>query len=142
MKLAVKVKFVAERFTSDLNDPDSSLFKNLTAKIEREVWRNSVVNFKSKKKKLNILEFLRVRSPLLSLSNCSDSKSLVSKIAGLTYPVTARRHFDVYTTSITLKRCHMDVKTTLCAYWVVVTIIRSSSFIERHFIITKCLTTP
>ena len=53
VKLAVEVKFVAERFTSDLNDPDSSLFKNLTAKIEREVWRNSVINFKSKKKVLS-----------------------------------------------------------------------------------------
>ena len=32
-------------------------------------------------------------------------------------PVSTRRRFDVNTTSITLKRRHMDVKTTLCAYW-------------------------
>ena len=36
----------------------------------------------------------------------------------LYYPVNTRRRFDVYTTSITLKRRRMDVKTTLCAYWV------------------------
>ena len=29
----------------------------------------------------------------------------------------ALRRFDVYTTSIALKRRRMDVKTTLCAYW-------------------------
>ena len=34
------------------------------------------------------------------------------------YPVSTRRCFDVYTTSITLKRRRMDVKTTSCAYWV------------------------
>ena len=34
------------------------------------------------------------------------------------FPVSTRRRFDVYTTSITLKRRRMDVKTTLCAYWV------------------------
>ena len=34
------------------------------------------------------------------------------------YPISTRRHFDVHTTSITLKRRRMDVKTTLCAYWV------------------------
>ena len=32
-------------------------------------------------------------------------------------PVSTRRRFDVYTTSITLKRRRMDVKTTSCAYW-------------------------
>ena len=32
-------------------------------------------------------------------------------------PVSTRRRFDVYTTSITLKRRRMDVKITLCAYW-------------------------
>ena len=33
------------------------------------------------------------------------------------FPVSTWRRFDVYTTSIALKRRHMDVKTTLCAYW-------------------------
>ena len=32
--------------------------------------------------------------------------------------VSIRRYLDVYTTSITLKRYRMDVKTTSCAYWV------------------------
>ena len=32
-------------------------------------------------------------------------------------PVRTRRHFDVHTTSITLKRRRTNVKTTLCAYW-------------------------
>ena len=32
-------------------------------------------------------------------------------------PVSTRRRFDVYTTSIRLKRRRMDVKTTSCAYW-------------------------
>ena len=31
-----------------------------------------------------------------------------------TYPVSIRRRFDVHTTSITLKRRRMDVKTTSC----------------------------
>ena len=37
VKLAVKVKFVEETFTSELDDPDSMVYKNLTAKIEKEV---------------------------------------------------------------------------------------------------------
>ena len=32
-------------------------------------------------------------------------------------PVSTRRRFDAHTTSITLKRRLMDVKTTSCAYW-------------------------
>ena len=32
-------------------------------------------------------------------------------------PVSTRRHFDVYTTSMTLKRPRTDFKTTSCAYW-------------------------
>ena len=32
-------------------------------------------------------------------------------------PVSIRRCFDVYTTFITLKRRHMDVKATSCAHW-------------------------
>ena len=36
-----------------------------------------------------------------------------------TFPVTTRHRFDVHTTSITLKRRRMDVKTTSCAYWVI-----------------------
>ena len=31
------------------------------------------------------------------------------------HPLGKRCHFDVYATSITLKRRHVDVKTTLCA---------------------------
>ena len=33
------------------------------------------------------------------------------------HSVRTRNRFDVYTTSITLKRRRLDVKTTLCAYW-------------------------
>ena len=40
-------------------------------------------------------------------------------------PVRTRRRFDVHTTSITLKRRRMDVKTTPCAYWVPVLKISS-----------------
>ena len=36
---------------------------------------------------------------------------------GNSIPVRTRHRFDVYTTSITLKRRRLDVKTTLCAYW-------------------------
>ena len=36
----------------------------------------------------------------------------------LHYPVSTRRRVDVHTTSKTLKQRRMDVKTTLCAYWV------------------------
>ena len=32
-------------------------------------------------------------------------------------PVSTRHRFDIHTTSITLKRRRMDVKTTSCAYW-------------------------
>ena len=36
---------------------------------------------------------------------------------GNSIPVRIRHRFDVYTTSITLKRRRLDVKTTLCVYW-------------------------
>ena len=36
--------------------------------------------------------------------------------------------FDVHTTSITLKRRHMDVKTTSCSYWDVYVVIGSPSY--------------
>ena len=34
-----------------------------------------------------------------------------------TNPVRAQRCLDIYTTSITLERRYMNVRTTLCAYW-------------------------
>ena len=43
--------------------------------------------------------------------------SSMYKIKRFRCPVSTRRRFDVYKTSITLKRRRMDVKTTLCAYW-------------------------
>ena len=43
--------------------------------------------------------------------------SFRNTIQTLSLLASTRRRFDVYTTSITLKRCRMDVKTTLCAYW-------------------------
>ena len=41
----------------------------------------------------------------------------IKKYTDYSIPVSTRRRFDVHTTSITLKRRRMDVKTTLCAYW-------------------------
>ena len=34
------------------------------------------------------------------------------------YFVRTQRRFNVFTTSITLERCRVNVETTLCAYWV------------------------
>ena len=50
--------------------------------------------------------------------NTGKQLFLLFAITQCNFPVSTRRRFDVYTTSITLKRRHMDVKTTLCAYWV------------------------
>ena len=43
--------------------------------------------------------------------------------------------FDVHTTSITLKRRHMDVKTTSCAYWVVYKMVNQSRDLKSMFYI-------
>ena len=48
-------------------------------------------------------------------------------------PVSARRRFDVHATSITLKRRRMDVKTTLCVYWVWI-------FLSRIASLNSCIT--
>ena len=60
--------------------------------------------------------------------------------ATLIYISPIRRCFDVYTTSITLKRRRMDVKTTSCAYWAYVLFIlflqRNQSNIFYHYCIS------
>ena len=45
-------------------------------------------------------------------------------------PVCTRHRFDVYTTSITLKRRRLDVKTTLCAYW--------DTILQHHRLLLAC----
>ena len=87
---------------------------DMTTKINQRVTENKVES--------NIKECRYV--------DCSKFKSCFSKFDGISalhlnisslskhidsFPVSTQRRFDVYTT---LKRRHMDVKTTLCAYWV------------------------
>ena len=54
---------------------------------------------------------------LISLSQSALTADGIFSVKTDDSPVSTRRCFDVYTTSITLKRRRMDVKTTLCAYW-------------------------
>ena len=61
---------------------------------------------------LTVSEKYQYRFPRLSLFCGGDF------LYTLCYPVSTRRRFDVYTTSIMLKRRLMDVKTTSCVYWV------------------------
>ena len=53
------------------------------------------------------------------------------------FPVSTQRRFDVYTTSITLKRRRMNVKTTLCAYWVMLKTSFGSFLSKRSLLRTS-----
>ena len=53
------------------------------------------------------------------------------------YPVSTRRRFNVHTTSITVKRRRMDVKTTSCAYWVTDFVLTNSTLMNGNDLLIK-----
>ena len=75
------------------------MFTSYESSYDRFQFGLSILSLNKSKKKLHIL--------------CTNFE----KKNRFSHPVSTRRCFYVYATSITLKRRRMDVQTTSCAYW-------------------------